>query len=140
MFRTPQVARSPDYKDLDLDFLPHPTTKDIRKKTGIEAIKRSIRNLILTNYYDRKFQSGIGSNTQKLLFDNMGPLTETFLRNAIIEVINNFEPRAQLYQNEDMGVLVQIDFDNNGYNVRIEFIEVNRGEPVVMNIFLERIR
>lgn len=138
MARTPRVNKL--YSDLDLDFLPHPTTKDVVKKTGIDAIKRSIRNLILTNFYDRKFQSHIGSNAVKILFDNVTPITEVFLRNAIIEVIQNFEPRVELIQNEYRGVHVQVDPDRNGYNVRIEFIVVNTGERAYTGIFLERIR
>lgn len=136
--RTPRVNRL--YSDLDLDFLPHPTTKDVVKKTGVDAIKRSIRNLVLTNFYDRKFQSYIGSNAVKILFDNVSPLTATFLQNAIIEVITNFEPRVQLVNNEYRGVYVEVDADRNGYNVRIEFIVVNTGEKAYQGIFLERIR
>jgi phage baseplate assembly protein W len=134
-----KVNRNPDYKDLDLDFFAHPTTGDVVKKTGVEAIKRSIRNLVLTNYYDRKFQSWIGSSAQKLLFDNINPLTAIFLKNAIVEVVK-FEPRAELVQNENQGVLVQMDPDNNGYNVRLEFIEINRSQPVIITLFLERLR
>lgn len=134
------IIRNPPYKDLDLDFFPHPTTGDVVKKVGFDSIKRSIRNLILTNFYDRKFRSYIGSNSQKILFDNINPLTATFLKNAIIEVIQNFEPRAKLYDDPDRGVIVRMDPENNGYNVRIAFIEINRGEPVEIDMFLERIR
>lgn len=136
----PSITRNPDYRDLDLDFFAHPTTHDVVKKTGIEAIKRSIRNLILTNYYDRKFQSHIGSGAQKLLFENVNQMTAIFLKNAIVETITNFEPRAQLNQNEYGGVLVTMDFDNNGYAVRIEFTEANRSQPVAITLFLERLR
>lgn len=138
MARTPRVNRL--YSDLDLDFLAHPTTKDVLKKTGVEAIKRSIRNLVLTNFYDRKFQHHIGSNAVKMLFDNVSPLLEVFLRDAIIEVIENFEPRVHLVENEYSGVFVQVDPDKNGYNVRIEFIVVNTGERAYTGIFLERVR
>ena len=51
------INRQPDYTDLDLDFLRHPTTSDVVVKSGDDAIKRSIRNLIFTNYYDRPFRS-----------------------------------------------------------------------------------
>ena len=68
-----KVTRKNDYSDLDLDFLAHPTTGDVVKKTGLDAIKRSVRNLILTNYYDKPFRPGIGSNAQKILFDNINP-------------------------------------------------------------------
>lgn len=134
------ITRRPDYSDLDLDFIAHPTTKDIVKKTGVDAVKRSIRNLVLTNFYDRPFQPGIGSNAQRLLFDNISPLTANFLQNAIIEVIDNFEPRVQLMMDGNRGVLVTVDPDNNGYNVQLTFTMINRTEPVTINLFLERIR
>lgn len=129
------IARKNDYADLDLDFMPHPTTKDVMKKTGIEAIKRSVRNLILTNFYDRPFRSYIGSGALKLLFENMNPITANFLNNAILEVIQNNEPRVRV---DDL--LVNFDYDNNGYNVTLYFTILNRNEPAVINLFLERIR
>jgi uncharacterized protein len=129
------ITRNKDYSDLDLDFLAHPTTKDVVKKTGNDAIKRSVRNLILTNFYDRPFRSYIGSNAQKLLFENINPLTAGFLRDAIRETIYNFEPRIEL-KNLD----VNFDEDNNGYNVTLYYVILNRAEPVVTGIFLERIR
>ena len=140
MKQVQKINRKHDYSDIDLDFLAHPTTGDVVKKTGIDAIKRSVRNLILTNFYDRKFRPGIGSNAQKILFDNINPFTATFLKNAIIEVINNFEPRVKLASDENSGVLVTVDPDNNGYVVRLTFTIINRGEPAVISLFLERIR
>lgn len=129
------VARQPDFSDLDLDFIAHPTTGDIVKKTGVEALKRSVRNLILTNFYDRPFRSYIGSNAQKLLFENANPLTSNFLKDAINEVLTNYEPRIAV-----RGIQVNFDIDNNGYNVVLAFSIVNNNLPVVINLFLERIR
>lgn len=129
------VARQPDFSDLDLDFIAHPTTGDIVKKTGVEALKRSVRNLILTNFYDRPFRSYIGSNAQKLLFENANPLTSNFLKDAINEVLKNYEPRIAV-----RGIQVNFDIDNNGYNVVLAFSIVNNNLPVVINLFLERIR
>lgn len=129
------IARKNDYSDIDLDFMPHPTTKDVMKKTGVDAIKRSVRNLVLTNFYDRPFQSHIGSNALKLLFDNASPLSATFLSNAIRETIDNFEPRVRMNNLE-----VKFDYDNNGYNVKLYFTIINRNEPVAITLFLERIR
>lgn len=129
------IARKNDYSDLDLDFLAHPTTKDVMKKTGVEAIKRSVRNLLLTNFYDRPFQSYIGSNALKILFDNATPMSATFLTNAINETLANYEPRIRV---DD--VVVKFDFDNNGYNVQLFFTIVNRNEPATITLFLERIR
>lgn len=132
---TNSITRVTDYSDLDLDFLPHPTTKDILRKTGVESIKRSVRNLILTNFYDRPFRPYIGSNAQKLLFENANPLVETFIQNAIQEVLENYEPRIVVKK-----VDTKFDYDNNGYAVRIYFLILNTNEPVVSTIFLERIR
>lgn len=129
------ISRKNDYSDLDLDFMPHPTTKDVMKKTSIDAIKRSVRNLLLTNFYDRPFQSYIGSNALKLLFDNATPITSNFLENAIRETLRNFEPRIRVEALE-----VKFDQDNNGYNLRLFFTILNRNEPAVITLFLERIR
>lgn len=129
------TARQPNFSDLDLDFMAHPTTGDVMKKTGVDAIKRSIRNLILTNFYDRPFRSYIGSNAQRLLFENASPLTANFLRDAIEEVILNYEPRVKIDN-----IRISFDIDNNGYNTTISFIVVNNNLPVVINLFLERIR
>lgn len=129
------TSRQPDYSDLDLDFLPHPTTGDVLVKTGADAIKRSVRNLILTNFYEKPFRPGIGSGALKLLFENVNPLTATFLKNAIIEVIKNYEPRVEIYD-----VFVEFDIDNNGYNAKLQYVILNRNEPVTTTIFLERIR
>jgi len=130
------IARTPNnYSDLDLDFIAHPTTGDVVRKIGGEAIKRSVRNLILTNYYDKPFRPSLGSSVQKLLFENATPLTANFIKNAVQEVIENNEPRVKLTE-----VRVVFDGDNNGFAVTLSYIILNRSEPVVTTIFLERIR
>ena len=129
------ISRQPDYSDLDLDFMINPVTGDINKKTGEAAIKRSVRNLIFTNYYERPFKSNIGSDVTKLLFDNVDVLTASLIEDAIARLINNFEPRVKLQD-----VVVSFDIDNNGFNVRLEYIILNRQLPVTTSLFLERIR
>lgn len=129
------ISRIKDYSDLDLDFIAHPITGDITKKIGPDAIARSIRNLVMTNYYDRPFRSQIGSNAIKMLFENIGPMTAINLERAISDVINNFEPRARL-----IGVKVKADPDNNGYSAKIAFYVKNRPEPYQTTLFLSRIR
>lgn len=135
MAEGPFINREPDYSDLDLDFFASRTTKDIARKTGEEAIKRSVRNLIFTNFYDRPFRSYIGSSVRSMLFENVTPLTQQFLKTAIIEVINNFEPRVRIQE-----VNVSFDIDNNGFNVTLHYVIVNTESPVVTSLFLERIR
>ena len=135
MARGPFINRAPDYVDLDLDFFAHPTTKDVMMRVGEEAIKRSVRNLLFTNFYERPFRHNIGSNVYKLLFDNINPITAMFIKDAITETINNFEPRVRL-----LDVEVDPDIDNNGFNVRLRYVILNRELPVVTGLFLERIR
>lgn len=129
------VSRKADYSDLDLDFITHPTTGDVVKKTGDDAIKRSVRNLIMSNFYEKPFRHGIGSNALKLLFSPVNNITANMLKDAIREVINNYERRITLTE-----LNVDFDFDNNGYNVTLQYIILNRPEPLVTTIFLERIR
>lgn len=129
------TSRTPDYSDLDLDFLPHPTTGDVVRKTGSDAIKRSVRNLILTNFYEKPFRPGIGSNALRMLFENMTPFTSNLLRDAIFEVVRNYEPRVEL-----LDVRINMDFDNNGYDVVMDMVVINRNQPLTISIFLERIR
>lgn len=129
------VNRDPDYSDLDLDFVRNPTTGDVSRKVGTEAIKRSVRNLVFTNFYERKFRSDIGSDVTDLLFDNITPLTTIYLQDAITALINNFEPRVRL-----QSVDVKDDIDNNGYNITLTYVILNRNLPVISTLFLERIR
>jgi phage baseplate assembly protein W len=126
-----QVTREPDYRDLDLSFAAHPVTGDVSKKIGAEAIKRAVKTLVLTNFYERKFRHNIGSNARRMLFENVNPLTATFLQNAIVEVIRNFETRVTL-----LDVLVNVDEDGNGYNATVVFLINN----MTAQFFLERIR
>jgi phage baseplate assembly protein W len=129
------ISRQPDYSDLDLDFQINPITGDINKKTGTDAVKRSVRNLIFTNYYERPFKSSIGSDVPRLLFDNADPLTASLIEDAIVRLINNFEPRVRL-----SSISVNVDYDNNGFNVTIQYVVVNTETPASFNLFLERIR
>jgi len=129
------VTRITDWKDLDLNFGRHPATGDVSKLSGVEAIKRSIRNLVLSNFYERPFRPHIGSNAHKMLFENISPLTATFLENSIREVITNFERRGEV-----IGVKVKQLPDRNGYEAGIVFKPVNLPQPLFLTVFLERIR
>ena len=131
----PYVTRDTDYSDLDLDFFAHPTTKDVLKKTGSEAIKRSVRNLVFTNFYERPFRHYIGSDVRSILFENATPLTTIYLKDAITILLENYEPRIRLTD-----VSVSEDLDNNGYNVTISYVIRNRELATTSTLFLERIR
>lgn len=130
-----KITRKNDFSDLDLDFTIHPITGDISKKFGVNAIARSIRNLVFTNFYDKPFNPSVGSNAQKLLFENITIMTANMLRDAIIQVIQNFEPRAKV-----IDVIVQSLPDENGYRSKIIFQPLNKIEPYSISVFLARIR
>jgi phage baseplate assembly protein W len=129
------ISREPDYSDLDLDFMINPITGDINKKKGSDAVKRSIRNLIFSNFYERPFKSYVGSNVPRLLFDNVDIITASSMEDALIRLINTFEPRVQL-----TNVKVYADIDNHGFNIVLEYIILNTETPATFNLFLERIR
>ena len=123
------------FKDLDLDFGLNPVTKDVNKLTDAEAIKRSVRNLINTNNYERPFRPEIGSGIRGLLFEPMTELTPHFLQVKIAEVLNEYEPRVIISD-----IKVRSERDRNSYGVSITFIIVGTQEPVVVDTFLERLR
>jgi phage baseplate assembly protein W len=124
------------YSDIDLFFGPKVGSKDISKLTDFAAVKRSVRNLVLTNFYEKPFHPEIGSGVRDILFEPMTPITAYVLTMKIEEVIENFEPRARL-----VGVRAMPNLDNNAYDVTIEFYVVNAPTELVnMEILLERLR
>ena len=123
------------YKDLDLDFGRNRITNDVNKLTDVEAVKRSVRNLINTNHYERPFHPEIGSDVRGMLFEPMTPLTALNLQRKVAEVLNNFEPRIDLQQ-----VLANPNIDNNSYELKIMFYVVGSNSPVEVETFLERLR
>ena len=123
------------YKDLNLGFQQNTATKDIQKITDAEAVKRSVRNLINTNHYEKPFHPEIGSNLRAMLFENVTPTMNHVISKNIELLIANYEPRCRLVQ-----VNTQPMFDRNGYAAQISFYVVNHPEPVQVETFLERLR
>ena len=123
------------WSDLDLDFIKHPTTNDIVRKTDVEAVKRSVRNLILTNRYDRPFQPEIDGGVTRYLFELATPSTKADIEYAITNTIAYFEPRAEV-----ISVNVGGNIDKNEIHVTLTFRVINVPEPVTIELFLERLR
>ena len=123
------------YKDLNLDFQQNTATKDIQKIIDVEAVKRSVRNLINLNHYEKPFHPEIGSNLRAMLFENMTPQMNALISKQIEQLIQNYEPRARLIQVRTLPL-----FDRNAYAVTINFQVVNSPEPVVVEQLLERLR
>jgi len=123
------------YSDLDFSFTKHPITKDIVLSYDEQAIIRAVRNLLLTNHYEVPFNSQIGSNVRRMLFEPISPLMASILKREIEDTIRNYESRVQL-QSVDVIVLPDEDF----YRVNVSFYMVNSTEPISINFILERLR
>jgi len=123
------------FKDLNLDFQQNAATKDIQKLEDVEAVKRSVRNLISTNHYEKPFHPEIGSNLRAMLFENITPQISHFIEKQIDLLIKNYEPRCRLTE-----VKNKPNLDRNGYSVSISFYVVNNPNPVQVETFLERLR
>jgi phage baseplate assembly protein W len=123
------------YSDLDLNFTIHPIRKDINKYVNEQAVIHSVKNLLLTNHYERPFNPDLGSNIRRMLFEPMDNITAANIEREIRETIANFEPRVQI-----ITVQVAPNFDQNAFSVYMEFNIVNRTEPVSIRFLLQRIR
>jgi len=132
---TVDIETSRVFKDLDLNFTAHPIRKDVSVFKNEYAIINSIKNLVLTNHYERPFRPEIGSNIRRLLFEQVDSISAAQIEREIAETINNFEPRAQISK-----VTATPSPDENGYKMTLEFFIINSTNPVTINFFLERIR
>ena len=124
------------YSDLDLFFGQNNRTKDVNIVYDIQAVKRSIRNLVLLNVFDKPFHPEISSGIRDTLFELMTPVTAIILARHVQDVIENFEPRARL-----VGVRATPNLDRNEYEVTIEFYVVNAPTELIdLTLPLERLR
>ena len=123
------------FSDLDLNFTAHPVTGDITRRFDEDAIKQSVKNLLLTRNYERPFHSELGSPIRQLLFDLPGPMFNVMLQRAVIDVITNFEPRVSI-----IDVRVDDYSDANEVYITLEFKIVNTERPLTLDLALERTR
>tara|TARA_S200000501_G_scaffold39427_1_gene32218 strand:- start:118 stop:543 length:426 start_codon:yes stop_codon:yes gene_type:complete len=123
------------YVDLDLDFTRHPITNDVVKIEDVDAVKRSVRNLVNTQFYERPFHPELGCGVRDLLFENYTPMTGIFMRRKIEEVLRNYEPRANI-----TSIQVNEQMDKNAIDVVVSFYVLNLPNPVSVTTTLQRIR
>jgi len=123
------------FSDFDFNFTKHPATYDVAMKYDEEAIKASVRNLVLTQNYERPFHSEIGSQIRGLLFEPVTPMLNVMLKRAITDTITNFEPRVKLEE-----VQVTISPDDHYVNVSIYFRIINTTRPIQVDLILTRTR
>lgn len=124
-----------DFTDFSLIFNQHPSSLDVVKKTNEEAIKQSLKNLLLTKHYERPFHPEIGCQIHSLLFENWDPIVERTMQQTIVDLINKFEPRVRLLK-----VKVDPRPDENGVNISVEFQIINSDRPVKFTTALTRVR
>jgi hypothetical protein len=123
------------YSDLDLNFNVHPVKKDINRWTDEQAVIHSVRNLLVTNHYERPFQPDLGSNIRRMLFEPLDNITASNLDREIRQTIANFEPRVIITT-----LQVAPLYDKNSFGIYMEFEIVNRSEPITIRFMLQRIR
>ena len=123
------------FRDIDLDFERNPVTNDVNVVEDIIAIKRSVKNLVQTNFYERPFKPELGCGIRELLFENFTPMTRVFLERKIQEVIVNYEPRIDL-----TAVNVDDDQDDNRLVVDISFRIIGVPGPQIVQTFLQMVR
>ena len=128
-----KVARI--YKDIDMAFTKNSLSRDINKTLDVNAVKQSIKTLLLGKPFERPFHPEMGSTLWNSLFENMRPGMEMGLQRQIGQQLNEYEPRADL-----LSIKANPDYDNNGYNVTIRFIVVGINEPQELTLSLSRLR
>lgn len=124
-----------DYQDLDLRMKAHPVYGDVRPSKGIEAIKGSIKNILLTRRGERPFDPLFGSNLVDYLFEPIDAITSNLMEDEIRFALNQYEPRINV-----TNVDIQDDLDRNAYNISIAAIIVNSQEEADLTLILERLR
>jgi len=123
------------FSDFRTNLTVHPITGDLSALTNLDAIKTSVKNLVLTQFYERPFKPNVGSNVTHYLFENFDSVTEENIIEAIKETIENNEPRVVL-----IDVEVNAEPDNNRFGASIIFRAINNTKPSTLDIFLERVR
>lgn len=129
------TSRDVLYSDFDLSFLKHPNTKDVTILKDIDAVKQSVKNLVLTAQGERPFQPLLGSNIRKLLFEPVDDFTAFDIKEEVQTTLQNFEPRAKI-----LNIDVVSEPDNNRFRLSIDFQMITNLETGTASFYLERIR
>lgn len=138
LYEPKYISKGPSrkYADIDLNMIPHPISGDVVIVRDVESIKRSIKNLVLMEHYEKPFHPDIGCDVYRTLFENIDlPGTEEQLVEFITHTVTEYEPRAEIHE-----VIVNALPDDNGVNVAIWFTPENAIEPVSVDIFLKILR
>lgn len=124
------------FSDIDLRFQAHPITGRLNVLKNEDAIKQSVKNVVLYNFYEKPYNVDFGGNILDMLFEPLTPLSVVTIKEAIRSTINNYEPRANLIDVK----IKPIDTDNNTVDVSIIFSILNNPEPLSTSIIVEKVR
>ena len=127
--------KEPVFKDIPLSFTAHPITGNVKALVNRDAVKQSVKNIVLTNFYERPYNATLGGDILSQLFENMDTITEYNVSKKIRQALNNYEPRATI---DD----IKSDFnqDQNAINITITFRIRNDAKPISVNVLLDRVR
>lgn len=120
--------------DIDMNFGVNPLTKDLIIKRGRNAIKQSLKNIVLTSFYDRGFNVEFGANVYKQLFEADSLLTAKVIQTDIVNAIKNFEPDVELVG------LPEVEISNNTLLVNIRYVVFNTTDTQLLTVELHRVR
>jgi phage baseplate assembly protein W len=135
MARTPLTVKREVYSDFHKDLAENPVSLDLARKINEEAVKESIKNLILTDRGERLMQPELGCDIRRMLFENMTPATEITMQELIAETLEFYEPRANI-----IGIDVKTSVDRNDVTIAIVFNVINSQEDILFTTTLSRIR
>ncbi|MDP7366999.1 MAG: GPW/gp25 family protein [Candidatus Pacebacteria bacterium] len=123
------------FSDFTLNLTPHPVSRDLVIETNEYAVKRAVKNLIFTEFYERPYNPLLGSNVKKSFFEPFTNVTASDIEYSIREILNNYEPRIELLE-----IKTGDDRERNGLNIMITFRINNQVRPVMLDLFIERVR
>jgi len=123
------------YSDIPISLIAHPITGDVAMLENENAVKQSVKNIVLTNFYERPYSPYFGGDVISQLFENATPLTEFTVRKNIQTALRNYETRANVHD-----IIVKSNPDENGLAATIIFSVKGSREPITLNVLLERIR
>jgi len=129
------LPKSVVYKDFDIIFDRHPVTRKLNTLTNNDAVKRSLKNIILTNKFERAYSPNFGSDIKSRLFEQFDTNIADDIANDIEFAVSNYEPRVQL-----IDVLVREVVEENGIEITIKFRAKNQVEIDQLDVFVERVR
>ena len=123
------------YSDIDAAFVAHPVRGTLNRKTDRDAVRQSVKSLVMTNFYERPFKSDVACSLRHYLFENFSQAVKQQMENSIREVIRNHEPRARIIE-----ILVEENPASNKLTASIAFMITSDPEPVVLDLIIEKVR